>query len=1032
MRRFFLLVCLAASTIVSAQAPFPDRSPEAIYANSRSLFDRELFSAASEGFTEVIGMVPAQSDLAEQSHCFRVLCAIRLMNRDSEELVRGFLATYPTSARRVELILEMAEYSFNRRRYKDSRDWLRELDGIYLGRPKRAEIQFKLGYSHFLLEEYDEARAQFAAAKATKYPIAASAQYYYGHIAYRDSNDMTALENFEPLQNHAQFGPVVPYYLAQIYARNEMDDKLLELGKKLLSSSTTRRAPEIAKLIGQSLYRKARYEEALPYLELHRNQGGKMFLPDHYTLGVVYYKSGRYQEAMQAFNKITGASNDMAQNAYYLLGDCYVRSGQMTEAQTAFQSASQMDFDLVIKEEAAYQAAKLMYSSSSPFGNAIAAFQKFLKDYPQTEHRREANEYLANLYITSKDYAKAMTAIQQTGMSSMAMREAYQRVAYYRAVEFYHRSDWLRAKEFFQKSMTYPQNLTFVALTHFWMGELSYRKGEYQEALAQFEAFLKTPGSYTLKERPLAMYNKAYCLYQLDQLEQAAAVFRLYLDDAPKTGRRTEDALLRTADLNFLLGRHEVAQRYYGQAVDLHGEDWAYAQYQQAMCLGLSQRVSEKITLLRKLENHTGRYAEDALFERATTHFQEGQNDEAVSAYRQFANLKPNTDRARRAELNVGLAQRNAGANLEAVATFKQFVGKYPGTPESKEAVEAARGVYDALDDIDAYVDWVQGLAFVNVRATALDSVSYMAAYDKYALAQYHAGHGAFTQYLKRFPEGYFANEAMYLRAECYRMDEQYEKALQDYERVARYQAPENQRRNESWLWSMKIAAALKKDVLLREAAYQVLSFSEDADDLRMANVHLLRTMWGDGLSAANQGDLNDIKRISKIVANDDRNTPQARTEARLIEARALKYEFAQMGATDSAHVAAMRQAFGQLKADEAPAAQAEASYELANLLREVDHDYTASNEEIFWLIDHVPGQAKSRNAAVILLAKNYADLNDWFQANYTLDFIIEEGFSESIVAEAKTLKVEFERRANTQPVDQDSTITEETPEPAS
>ena len=114
-----------------------------------------------------------------------------------------------------------------------------------------------------------------------------------------------------------------------------------------------------------------------------------------------------------------------------------------------------------------------------------------------------------------------MEAILQTGMSSMAMREAYQRVAYYRAVELYHSSNWLKAKEFFNKSLTYQQNLTFVALAHFWMGELAYKKGDAQEALAQFESFLNTPGSYALSERPVSLYNKAYCLYKLDKLEDA-------------------------------------------------------------------------------------------------------------------------------------------------------------------------------------------------------------------------------------------------------------------------------------------------------------------------------------------------------------------------------------------------------------------------------------------------------------------------------------------------------------------------------
>ena len=168
MRRLLLLVLLVIAAAVHGQAPFSHATPQSIYADSRGLFDRSLYTPAAEGFSEVLARVDAQSDLAEQAAFFKALCAVRLLNRDAGDQVLAFLEAYPSTSRRKEAILEMAEYSFNRRRYADSRDWLRRLDGVYLPKADRAEVQFKLGYSHFLLEEYDLARPQLAAAKATK------------------------------------------------------------------------------------------------------------------------------------------------------------------------------------------------------------------------------------------------------------------------------------------------------------------------------------------------------------------------------------------------------------------------------------------------------------------------------------------------------------------------------------------------------------------------------------------------------------------------------------------------------------------------------------------------------------------------------------------------------------------------------------------------------------------------------------------------------------------------------------------------
>jgi tetratricopeptide (TPR) repeat protein len=96
---------------------------------------------------------------------------------------------------------------------------------------------------------------------------------------------------------------------------------------------------------------------------------------------------------------------------------------------------------------------------------------------------------------------------------------------------------------------------------------MAYRQGDYRNSLVETDLFLKTPGSFTLSERPAAQYNKAYTLYRLDRLEEAAATFRVFLEDAPKNDRRREDAELRVADLYFLLGRHALARDYYGRIV---------------------------------------------------------------------------------------------------------------------------------------------------------------------------------------------------------------------------------------------------------------------------------------------------------------------------------------------------------------------------------------------------------------------------------------------------------------------------------
>ena len=1037
IRRLFILNFFLHAYLACGQAPFSHHTPQNIYAESRELFDRAMYSPAAEGFQNVIRKVDSETDLAEQSSFFYVLCGIKLMNRDAGDQVLKFLNEYPTSARRKELILGIAEYSFNRRRYRDAKIWLNRLNGMYLPKKEKAELQFKLGYSLFMLKDFENARAQFSAAKSSEFNISASAQYYYGHIAYLDTNDVTALENLEPLIDHPSFGFVVPYYLAQIYSRRLMDDKLLALGESLFKKSSIKRLPEISKLIGQSLLRKKRYDEALPYLLMHRDRGGVMKASDYYELGFLLSKNQRFKEAIQSLNKITSTKSVVSEYALYLLANCYVKEDQNEKALSAFRAVSEIANDEVIREESSYQTAKLTYESSSPFGNAISEFQQFLVDFPETEYRREVNEYLANLYITSKDYTRAMSAIIQTGMSSMAMREAYQRVAYYRAVEFYHISSWKKAKEFFTKSLTYPQNLTYVALAHFWMGELAYKKNDPQEALARFESFLKTPGSYTLSERPVSLYNKAYCLYRLNRLDDAAAAFRVFIQDAEEENKRKNDATLRLADLYFLMGKYSLAEEYYktftAATTQFNYSHASYAEYQRSLCLGLLNRYKEKIGILKTLsERETrsdafgGKYSVEALYELGKTQLAIGNNSDAEISFVEYVRKNPNLEKARRALLNQALAQRNDGRFEISILTFKRVVQLYPGTPESREAIGISRSVFDDANRLDDYIEWVDGIDFASIRASELDSVAFMSGVDKYAQSNFPAALISFQNYNKRFPDGFFAEGSNYYAAECFRKEGDFENAKKMYKNVVQFSA--NEFTVKSWVWILRIASQEKfYDVEeIEYAAQALLNISNDAQFLREANTALMRTYQS-------KGDVEVAQAYSKVVASDDRNSPELREEANLNLVRNnFGFWLQQKKSLDNDSIAWKKMDNLKLKTikicdlikdNGSASAQAETSYYISCFLN-FEKNYLGSNEEIFWLIDNLPGQAKWRYKALLILSKNYAGLEDDFQAIYTLDFIISENYSEDLTNDALKLKNEIEASKQKEPIELDSTAT--------
>ncbi len=79
----------------------------------------------------------------------------------------------------------------------------------------------KAAIAIFWMENYDKARYAFSQIKDLDTKYTTPALYYYSHINYTQGNYETALEGFLRLKDDPNFGPIVPYYLTQIYYKQK-------------------------------------------------------------------------------------------------------------------------------------------------------------------------------------------------------------------------------------------------------------------------------------------------------------------------------------------------------------------------------------------------------------------------------------------------------------------------------------------------------------------------------------------------------------------------------------------------------------------------------------------------------------------------------------------------------------------------------------------------------------------------------------------------------------------------------------------
>ena len=98
----------------------------------------------------------------------------------------------------------------------------------------------------FLKRIMTNARLAFNQIKDLDTKYTAPALYYYAHINYTQGNYETSLESFLRLKDDGNFGPIVPYYLTQIYYKQKKYDDVIKYAPTLMENVSEKRGPEIS------------------------------------------------------------------------------------------------------------------------------------------------------------------------------------------------------------------------------------------------------------------------------------------------------------------------------------------------------------------------------------------------------------------------------------------------------------------------------------------------------------------------------------------------------------------------------------------------------------------------------------------------------------------------------------------------------------------------------------------------------------------------------------------------------------------
>lgn len=991
----FALVIGISSGYAQETAVYSD--PGLNFKQGIELFQLQKYGAAQEEFRQAITDFRQQGSgnshlLLLDAMYYDAVCS-KLLNRpDAEKLFLELLDNYEENATTRLAGYQLANFYFEQKKYEKSLSWYKKVDPLDLNADEKTEFSFRYGFCLFYKKDFEKAKPFFKEIKKTKGTYYYPSNYYYGFISYKEGDFKEALVAFRAIDSAAIYRPLVPYYIANIYFNEKRYDEVIKYATGFAETDQLQYYLELQQLIGKSYFEKKEYDKALPYFTRYKNGTAKLTKEDIYQIAFCEYKTKNFAEAINGFRELNVLQDSMGQRALYLLGDCYLKVNEKGNARFAFEQAAKMDYDQFVKENACFQFAKLSFELNF-HDISISAWQYFISTFPRSSFLAEAKEFLSLEFLATQNYKEALDVLRTMDVKSITVRKAYQKVAYSYATERLNAGDAAQAVAVFDESLKYPVDQSLKTAAYFWKGQALYNQRLYTDAIASLQLFeeLAGPGLPGNVSVLLADYTIGYCLLKQSNYTDAGNYFQ-------KVSKRTvgaadslltevyTDATLRAADCGFVLKNYDAAITGYETVAGrkLSGAD--YALYQKSIILGLQNKTAAKRDVLMRIikEYPASIYIDDALYELGITELTVPAYQDAAAIFKKIIENYPQSNYVGKAHLKMGLIYFNLNQDEPALAEYKWVLSKYPNSPESAEALNGVKEIFTEQGNAQGYLDYVKGIANINLTDAVKDSVMYLAAENKYAKNDISGAVREFSNYLSAFPSGIFSLNAHFYRGECLFRQGSFTNALEDYDFVIRQ--PQSRFSEKSLLHGARISYSHQKEY---EKAYQYYQRLYEIAELKANKLEAAKGMM---YSAYYLTQYDDVLAAAQLVLTTDIAKANDLLEAHYYQAKVFETQNELNKAfTEYSIVAKEKSAIG-----------AEASYRMAVIYFR-QQNLKAAEEQCYVLIKDMPGYDYWIAKSYLLIADIFEIDKDYFQAKSTLQSVIDNyKGADEIVATAK------------------------------
>ena len=674
-------------------------------------------------------------------------CSKNLGNADAIYWYKLLIENYKNSVFLQTSKKELGIVYFSNKNYSKSSLILSEINDEFI---KDDEFHFKLGYSLFTQEKYDDAKYHFYKVKDNDGRYKSLSLYYYAHINYIQKMYNKSLSNFKLLKDDKTFSKIVPYYITQIYFELEKYKELINYAVPILDNIISSREEEVNRLLSESYFNLSDYENSEIYFKKYLEISETNKIEDYFQIGQINIFLEDYEEAIFYLEKVENAEDSLSQFTSYYLGRSYLNTDKKSFALNAFKNAADINFDLTLKEESLYNYFKLSYELDLPYTNLSYVMNEF-DEHNLSKYKLEVKRLMINMFQSTNQYQQAFDFLKNNHLPKQEEKQTLQRLAYYIGVQHYNNANYNNALVKFEFARKYPENKEIDVMCLYWLADCYYQLKDYIKAINYYTEFIRTPSNSLMDKLSVSKYNLAYAYFQSKQYSQSVKYFRKAinsdLDDS-----RMQDSKLRLADSYFMLSDFKNASRYYEKSTK-NNTSKDYALYQESKCYNLLSDYRKQEECLSELIStfEESPYYQRSLFDMANLYKNQDENEKALSYYDKILSVSKDNEVLSSSLLNKGLIYFNQGEIDKSILVLKEIIESYSKSESFKGAKIGLQNAYLKKGDINEYLSYIDKIPQLDISVAAKDSLTYQIAYNHFKKEDYVESKIDFGGYISTF-----------------------------------------------------------------------------------------------------------------------------------------------------------------------------------------------------------------------------------------------------------------------------------------